>query len=78
MLAPLSFRSETDPEELVALEQQILDLREKVPADLHDDFTTLAHSLEAPPKGSGTFDEDAFRHAMIPVQDWLAQHCTRP
>jgi hypothetical protein len=78
MLAPLSFRSETDPGELVALEEQILDLREKLPTDLHDDFTTLAHSVEAPPKGSGTFDEKAFRHAMIPVQDWLAQHCTRP
>jgi hypothetical protein len=77
MLAPLSLRSASDPEELLALEQQILDLRDKVPADLYDDFTTLAHSVEAPPKGSGTFDEKAFRHSMVPVQDWLARHCTR-
>jgi hypothetical protein len=77
MLAPLSLRSTSDPEELLALQQQILDLRDKVPAELHDDFTTLAHSVEAPPKGSGTFDEKAFRHAMVPVQDWLARHCTR-
>ncbi|AUZ86301.1 hypothetical protein CVO76_00550, partial [Arthrobacter agilis] len=76
MLAPLSLRSNSDPEELVALEQQILDLREKVPADLHDDFTTLAYSVEAPPEGSGTFDEKAFRRAMVPVQDWLGRHCT--
>lgn len=77
MLAPLSLRSSSDPAELVALEQQILNLRDKVPADLHDDFTTLAYSVEAPPEGSGTFDEKAFRHAMVPVQEWLAQHCTR-
>ena len=77
MLAPLSLRSTADPEELLALEQQILDLRDKVPADLYDDFTTLAHSVEAPPEGSGTFDEKAFRGAMVPVQDWLARHCTR-
>jgi hypothetical protein len=76
MLAPLSLRSTSDPAELRALEQQILDLRDRVPGDLHDDFTTLAYSVEAPPKGSGTFDEKAFRHAMVPVQDWLAEHCT--
>ncbi|WP_104180501.1 hypothetical protein [Arthrobacter sp. B0490] len=76
MLAPLSLRSNTDPDELLALEQQILDLRDKVPTELHDDFTTLAHSVEAPPKGSGTFDEKRFRRAMAPVQDWLGEHCT--
>lgn len=75
MLAPLSLRSNSDPEDLVALEQQILGLRDKVPADLHDDFTTLAHSVEAPPRGSGTFDEKGFRRAMVPVQDWLTRHC---
>lgn len=78
MLAPLTLRSDADPGELRALEQQILELRDKVPADLHDDFTTLAHSVEAPPRGSGTFDEKAFRHAMVPVQDWLGRHCTHP
>ncbi|MCU1632607.1 MAG: hypothetical protein JWM61_1259 [Micrococcaceae bacterium] len=76
MLAPLSLRSSTDPHDLVVLEQQILDLRAKVPADLQDDFTMLASSVEAPPEGSGTFDEKAFRRAMVPVQDWLGQHCT--
>ncbi len=76
MLAPLSLRSSTDPQELLALEQQILDLRDKVPAELHDDFTTLAYSVEAPPKGSGTFDEKRFRRAMVPVQEWLGKHCT--
>lgn len=75
MLAPMGLRSSADPDELVALEQQILELRDKVPADLHDDFTTLAHSVEAPPEGSGTFDEKAFRRAMVPVQDWLSRHC---
>jgi len=75
MLAPLSLRSHSDPEELMALQQQILDLRYKVPADLHDDFTTLAHSVEAPPEGSGTFDEKGFRRALLPVQDWLTRHC---
>ncbi|MHA7283002.1 hypothetical protein [Arthrobacter sp. TMS2-4] len=78
MLAPLTLRSGEAPGELAALEQQILELRDKVPADLHDDFTTLAHSVEAPPRGSGTFDEKAFRHAMVPVQDWLGRHCTHP
>ncbi len=76
MLAPLSLRSTSDPEELTALKQQILDLRSKVPADLHDDFTTLAHSVEAPPGGLGTFDDEAFRRAMVPLQDWLGEHCT--
>ncbi|WP_247827810.1 hypothetical protein [Arthrobacter antioxidans] len=76
MLAPLTLLSGSDPDELRALEQQILDLRDKVPEDLHDDFTTLALSVEAPPEGSGTFDEEAFRHAMVPVQDWLGRHCT--
>ncbi|WP_394251098.1 hypothetical protein [Arthrobacter pityocampae] len=76
MLAPLTLLAGSEPGELQALEQQILDLRDKVPEDLRDDFTTLALSVEAPPRGSGTFDEEAFRHAMIPVQDWLGQHCT--
>jgi hypothetical protein len=76
MLAPLSLDSSSTPGELLALEQQILDLRDKVPAELHDDFTTLAHSVEAPPAGSGTFDEHRFRRAMLPVQDWLGRHCT--
>jgi hypothetical protein len=75
MLAPLSLRSESDRDELQALEQQILALRDRVPPELHDDFTALAHSVEAPPEGSGTFDEKAFRHAMVPVQDWLGRHC---
>ncbi|WP_104117578.1 hypothetical protein [Arthrobacter sp. B1805] len=75
MLAPLGLRSHPDPSELVTLRQQILDLRDKVPADLQDEFTTLAHSVEVPPEGSGIFDEKAFRHAIVPVQDWLAQHC---
>lgn len=77
MLAPLGFRASSDPDELRSLQQQILELRDKVPADLHDDFTTLAHSVEAPPEGSGVFDEKAFRHAMAPVQDWLRRHCDR-
>lgn len=77
MLAPLSLRSTEDHEQLVALEQQILDLRDKVPTDLHDDFTILAHSVEAPPEGSGTFDEKAFRRAMVPVEEWLGRHCAR-
>ena len=75
MLAPLSLRSQSDPDELHALEQQILALRDRVPPELHDDFTALAHSVEAPPEGSGTFDEKAFRRAMVPVQDWLGRHC---
>jgi len=75
MLAPLTLRSHSDPGDLRALEQQILDLRDKVPSDLDDDFTTLARSVEAPPRGSGTFDEKAFRRAMAPVQDWLGRHC---
>lgn len=75
MLAPLTLRSESDPKELVALRQQILDLRGKVPVDLQDDFEVMAESVEAPPRGSGTFDERSFRDAMVPVQDWLAQHC---
>ncbi|MBG6225040.1 hypothetical protein IWX63_001605 [Arthrobacter sp. CAN_A2] len=78
MLAPLTLRSSSDPDELQALEQQILDLRDKVPGDLHDDFTMLALSVEAPPRGSGAFDEKAFRRAMVPVQDWLGRHCTHP
>lgn len=77
MLAPLSLRSSTDPEDLVTLEDQLLVLRDKVPAELHDDFTRLATSVEAPPEGSGTFDEKAFRRAMAPVQDWLGRHCDR-
>ncbi len=75
MLAPLTLRSTSAPEDLQALEQQMLDLRDRVPADLHEDFTTLAHSIGAPPGGPGTFDEDAFRHAVSPVQDWLEAHC---
>lgn len=77
MLAPLGFRASSDPDELLSLQQQILELRDKVPADLYDDFTTLAHSVEAPPEGSGVFDEKAFRHAMAPVQDWLGRYCDR-
>lgn len=77
MLAPLSFRSEVDHDELVALRQQILDFREKVPAGLHDEFTALADSVEAPPEGSGKFDEPAFRQAMEPVEEWLGEHCAR-
>ena len=75
MLAPLSLRSDTDHDELVVLRQQILDLREKVPADLRDDFTFLADAVEAPPEGSGKFDERSFRDAMVPVENWLGQHC---
>jgi hypothetical protein len=75
MLAPLSLRSDTDHAELVVLRRQILDLRGKVPADLHDDFTSLADAVEAPPEGSGRFDEHSFRDAMVPVEDWLGQHC---
>lgn len=77
MLAPLSFRSEVNHDQLVALRQQILDFREKVPADLHDEFTVLADSVEAPPEGSGKFDEHAFRQAMEPVEEWLGKHCAR-
>jgi len=75
MLAPLTLWPSSGPEDLQVLEQQILDLRDKVPADLHDDFTTLAHSVEVPPKGSGRFDEQAFQAAMDPVQEWLDAHC---
>lgn len=77
MLAPMSLRSSSDPKQLTELEQQLLDLRDRLPADLHDDFTTLAHSVEAPPAGSGTFDEKAMRRAMEPVQDWLGRHCAQ-
>ncbi|TKV27292.1 hypothetical protein FDK12_11290 [Arthrobacter sp. NamB2] len=75
MLAPLGLRSHPDASELVTLRQQILDFRDKVPVDLQDEFETLAHSVEVPPEGSGIFDEKAFRHAIVPVQDWLGQHC---
>jgi hypothetical protein len=75
MLAPLSLRSDTDHGELAMLRRQILDLRGKVPADLQDDFTSLADAVEAPPEGSGKFDERSFRDAMVPVEDWLGQHC---
>lgn len=78
MLAPLSLRSTEDHGQLVELEQELLDLRDKLPAELQDDFAALAHSVEAPPTGSGTFDEAAFRRAMEPVQDWLGQHCEHP
>ncbi|VDR31001.1 Uncharacterised protein [Arthrobacter agilis] len=75
MLAPLSLGPSSTHQQLVVLEQQILDLREKMPAELSDDFTALAHTMEAPPEGSGTFDEVAFRQAILPVEDWLDRHC---
>lgn len=78
VLAPLGLRSSEDHGRMVELEQELLDLRDKLPADLKDDFEVLAHSVEAPPTGSGTFDEAAFRRAMEPVQDWLGQHCEHP
>lgn len=75
MLAPLTLWPSSDPEDLEALELQILELRDKVPVELHADFTALAHSVEMHPKGSGEYDEQAFRDAMTPVQEWLDAHC---
>ncbi|MBG6217834.1 hypothetical protein IWX75_002302 [Arthrobacter sp. CAN_A6] len=75
LLAPMSLRSHSDPTALAALRNQILELREKVPGELHGNFTVLAAAVEVPPRGSGEFDEPGFREALRPVQDWLGAHC---
>ncbi len=75
LLAPMSLRSHSDPSALEALRGQILGLRDKVPGELHGSFTALAAAVEAPPRGSGEFDEPGFRKTMEPVEDWLGAHC---
>lgn len=77
VLAPLGLRAGTAREDEAAdFEQQLLDLRDKVPAELHDNFTELARSVEHVSEGTGEFDEDEFRRAMEPVEQWLDQHCS--
>lgn len=75
MLAPLTLWPSSGPEDLQVLERQILELRDRVPAELHDDFTALARSVEAPSEDSPQFDERALQEATEPIQEWLDAHC---
>jgi hypothetical protein len=74
LLAPLSFLTEVDEEELADLEAQIAKTRNQVPRALEGDFANLEEVL-AENNDDEEFDDEAFLDAVEPIQDWLAANC---
>ena len=74
LLAPLSFLTEMDEEDLADLEAQVARTRDQVPAELEGDFANLEEVLDVI-DDEEEFDDEAFLDAVEPIQEWLAANC---
>ncbi|MFD1212262.1 hypothetical protein ACFQ36_09440 [Arthrobacter sp. GCM10027362] len=74
LLAPLSFLTDVDEEELADLEAQVAKARDQVPKALEDDFAHLEEVL-AENNDDEEFDEEALHEAVQPIRNWLAANC---
>ncbi|NKX55018.1 hypothetical protein [Arthrobacter mobilis] len=74
LLAPLSFLTEVDEEELAELKAQVSRTRHQVPKALKEDFAHLEEVL-AENEDEEEFDEEALLEAVEPIRDWLAANC---
>lgn len=77
LLAPLSFMGGADPEAVARLHDQIDDLRAMVPETLARDFDHLKDVVESGSGGTGEFDEQSYRAAVDPIEEWLDEHCNK-
>lgn len=75
MLAPLSFITGVDEARLDELQAEVEDLRDKAPAELHDELDEVAAEL-AKHEDLTDFDDESFREAVEPIQEWLKSNCT--
>ncbi|QTG81956.1 hypothetical protein [Arthrobacter crystallopoietes] len=75
MLAPLSFIAGVDEARLDELQAEVEDLRDKAPAELHDELDDVEAEL-AKHEDLTDFDDESFREAVEPIQEWLKSNCT--
>ncbi|AUI50797.1 hypothetical protein SAMN04489742_1842 [Arthrobacter crystallopoietes] len=75
MLAPLSFIAGVDEARLDELQAEVEDLRDKAPAELHDELDEVEAEL-AKHEDLTDFDDESFREAVEPIQEWLKSNCT--
>ena len=75
MLAPLSFIAGVDEARLDELQAEVEDLRDKAPAGLHDELDEVEAEL-AKHEDLTDFDDESFREAVEPIQEWLKSNCT--
>jgi hypothetical protein len=75
MLAPLSFIAGVDEARLDELQAEVEDLRDKAPAELHDELDAVEAEL-AKHEDLTDFDDESFRQAVEPIQEWLKSNCT--
>jgi hypothetical protein len=75
MLAPLSFIAGVDEARLDELRAEVEDLRDKAPAELHDELDEVDAEL-AKHEDLTDFDDESFRQAVEPIQEWLKSNCT--
>lgn len=75
MLAPLSFIAGVDEARLDELQAEVEDLRDKAPAELHDELDEVEAEL-VKHEDLTDFDDESFRQAVEPIQEWLKSNCT--
>ncbi|WP_264667670.1 hypothetical protein [Arthrobacter sp. VKM Ac-2550] len=75
MLAPLSFIAGVDEARLDELQAEVEDLRDKAPAGLHNELDEVEAEL-AKHEDLTDFDDESFREAVEPIQEWLESNCT--
>lgn len=75
MLAPLSFIAGVDKARLDELQAEVEELRDKAPAELHDELDDVEAEL-AKHEDLTEFDDASFREAVEPIQEWLKSNCT--
>ncbi|NMR28975.1 hypothetical protein [Crystallibacter degradans] len=75
MLAPLSFIAGVDEARLDELQAEVEDLRDKAPAELYDELDEVEAELTKH-EDRTDFDDESFREAVEPIQEWLRSNCT--
>lgn len=75
--APLTYSYGGGRAEAKQAVSELTELKEKVPAELRDDFEKVEEVFAESGHAYSNFDEAAFEEAVIPIEEWVLENCPK-
>lgn len=75
--APLTYSYGGGRAEAKQAVSELTELKEKVPAELRDDFHAVEQVFAESGHAYSNFDEAAFEEAVIPIEEWVVENCPK-
>ncbi|GAB3519204.1 ICP22 family protein [Arthrobacter monumenti] len=75
--APLTYSYGGGRAEAKQAVSELTQLKEKVPAELRDDFHEVEQVFAKSGHAYANFDEAAFEQAVIPIEEWVMENCPK-